>query len=250
MRYVIGNYLNDSVTITPSSEDSIYVKQYLYNQRPSLPFRFTGKADENIVFDFGEAKTITIIALVNHNLTSNAILKIQANSVNDFTTPPVDLNFTYHKGNVYLILNETYQYWKLIIQDSQNTNNIQIGELIFNQYKDFSKTFNWGYKTGKNYNVLRHESPFGQSWKQYLSDQREEFYTFDAIEDAKLKSEVEQFFDDLKGSESWFLLIPDPDEPECYYVEILNQYEAIIRYKNNNEFELSLKEHVEGIDLL
>jgi len=250
MRYTIDNYLSTAISITPSSEDSIYKKDYLYNQRPSLPFRFTGKTDENIVIDFGSAKTITIIALINHNLTSNATIKIQANSVNDFTTPPYNVTLTWHEENLYFTLNQTYQYWKLIIQDSGNSENIEIGELIFSEYKDFSRTFSWGYPEGIFYNVLTQETQFGQVWKTYLSERRQGFYTFAVVKDDKLKSEVEQFFDDLKGLEGWFLFIPDKTQPECYYVEIINQYNAFKNYKDNNEFELQLREHIKGINLL
>jgi len=56
--YAIENQIDVDTLCCVSSEDSTYLMEYLYNQRPSMPFRFTGSGSvgnpEWICIDFPE----------------------------------------------------------------------------------------------------------------------------------------------------------------------------------------------------
>jgi len=74
IRYAINNFIDSSVDLYSSSEDSLYVLENLYNVRPSKPFRFTGigttsgAIPEWICIDFGSNISPDFVAIFNHNL--------------------------------------------------------------------------------------------------------------------------------------------------------------------------------------
>lgn len=74
--YVIPNLIDVDTLCCVSSEDPVYVKEFLYCERPSKPFRFTGigapAAPEWICVTLDGVQPVSFAAIFNHNLTALA----------------------------------------------------------------------------------------------------------------------------------------------------------------------------------
>lgn len=74
-----------SADVTPSSEDAAYLGDNARSpQRPFMPWRTAALGDQSIVFDWGAARKIDLVLLVNANFTS---ARIQGNASNVWTSP-------------------------------------------------------------------------------------------------------------------------------------------------------------------
>ena len=77
---------------TPSTEDATYAAVNAQTpQRPFLPWRTTALGAQNLVIDFGAARTISLVILVNTNFTSATI---QGNATNVWGSPSFSQNIT------------------------------------------------------------------------------------------------------------------------------------------------------------
>jgi len=72
---------NPSVVLTPSSEASGYVVEDIGMLPISKPWRSTGTTLEQILIDFGSNRAIDMCALINHNLSPSAVIKVRAGTI-------------------------------------------------------------------------------------------------------------------------------------------------------------------------
>lgn len=130
--------LSDFVTITPSTEDSEYPVENLYDSNPARPFKFTATTG-TVEFDFASPVSIELVALIHHNLDNGlASVQIQANSSASWGAPPLNENIVIPSKeldgfgkNPFVDLSEitnTYRYWRLSF-GSTNSAIIQLGQL-------------------------------------------------------------------------------------------------------------------------
>lgn len=75
------------------------------------------------------------LAILNHNLTSSAIVTLIGSNAPDFSNP-VQISLTVERNNMYYVAPElpltSYRYWRLDIQDTTNTDNfLRIGTVVF-----------------------------------------------------------------------------------------------------------------------
>ena len=86
---------------------------------------------EWIKTDIGSAEDVKSVFILGYNITSGAIIKIQGNSSDDWSSPPVDETMTF--GDVIYKLFDTevnYQYWRIAILDINNPDGyIEIGRV-------------------------------------------------------------------------------------------------------------------------
>lgn len=125
--------LVDSATITASSEVASLPAANVAQAWRSKPWRSTGDSSEWIKFDFGSAQAVRAFALVGHNFTSGATVKIQANATDVWTSPSIDVTLTYHADNlVYLwSSDQSYRYWRISIEDGSNPDGyVEIGRVF------------------------------------------------------------------------------------------------------------------------
>lgn len=121
MQILYDNHI-ENATITPSTENPEYdFDTALNDTRLSRVGRTTSDTNQNIVFSFTGTVDVTYIALLTNNLTSGATVTIEANSSDSWGAPPVQETLTYYDGYwVTSFTQETYQYWRLTIDDSSN----------------------------------------------------------------------------------------------------------------------------------
>lgn len=186
MRWLFDNKI-ENATISVLTENPDYpFNTALKDSRLSRYGRTLDISDQTIVFDLGAAYDVSYIVIFGHNITSSATVKIQANSSDSWTTPPVDETITVADVMIYhFSTDETYRYWRLYIDDDSNTDGyIQIAKVFIGDYlqlpymsksKDVTTTSN----------STSSDSESGQSYMNIGLDYKAETITFPFVSDAQ-----------------------------------------------------------------
>lgn len=90
---------------------------------------------EALLFNAGAGNTIDIdtFAIIQHNFSATASVKLQMNSADDWTTPPVDETLTWSSGIIaeFFTSTKSYQYLRVLITDAANADGyIEIGRIM------------------------------------------------------------------------------------------------------------------------
>lgn len=114
---------------------------------------------ESIVFDFQTAQDINSVVLLwpkedGIKLSSSAVVKIQANATNVWTSPAVNQTLTvdndYTVASHYFSSNQSYRYWRITIQDPTNPElYVELGLAWIGESLNFNEAengFKWGYE--------------------------------------------------------------------------------------------------------
>jgi len=119
---ILYNDLWRGKTLTDSSEATGYAGVNTQHPHLSKAWRSATVSAEWVKIDAGAAITADSLAIVGHNLTPAATVKIQANSADTWAPPALDL-----LGNPsdQLILSTfpsaSYRYWRVYVDDPGNT---------------------------------------------------------------------------------------------------------------------------------
>lgn len=112
MKILWNNFLLDSSTvITPSSQDNNYPISEATHEHLSREWRSLTNTDESILIDLGSAKHITEIVIDSSMNTPD--MTLEANTTNDFSSPPYSVTQSNVSFPLFLQLDETYRYWRL-----------------------------------------------------------------------------------------------------------------------------------------
>ncbi len=96
-------------------------------------------------FDLGSAQALTTCILQDHNLTSSAVLKLQGHT-SDVWTSPSYTNTISIADPIIEYFTETYQYWRLYVEDDDNTDGyVEFGSGYLGTYLQLAITnAQWG----------------------------------------------------------------------------------------------------------
>jgi len=100
---------------------STYGPERLIDRDRNTYWKSTGCSAESIIIDHGSAKNITGVLLQDHNISSGATVKFQANATDSWGSPSYSNTFSSITDPLYLYLDQTYRYNKWDIVDSANT---------------------------------------------------------------------------------------------------------------------------------
>lgn len=122
MRFYYDNkWIETGGTITASSEASGYPVTGLNDYIVATKWRSTGDTDEWVKIDFGAAMNITDVAIIGHNFTSGATVKVQGNATDAWGAPSVDETITWRE---YIMdknfTGGSYRWWRIHIADGAN----------------------------------------------------------------------------------------------------------------------------------
>lgn len=256
--YTLGNYITSLTLDSVSTTDPKFVKEFLYNKRPSLPFRFDAKAAQSIVIDAGANITPTILALINHNLLVGATIKIEADgNPPNWAAPPYSQALTWREENLYYkITGQTYRWWRIYVDDPGNPVLPQIGEAILHVHSSFTTAHIQAQSEGDVFYNATQETYMGQDWDAELARKallslkiRKEETHGDSVAE-----EIRAFLRSLAGSAGRFLIVPDDTTVECYYVKASGSEFIADRIFHNvkdlRDWNLNLAEISQGISLL
>lgn len=175
--YVVDNFINENCLLYVLSEDDLYVRENLYNERPSLPYRTMGVgaagAPEYVCVDLGTYSGvehgITFAALFNHNISTSLVAPDElvvkgcddlcaGSGACDWDIPDAEVDLTTLPSsfcppacsgtqpvagfkNLYRrFTEESHRYWQLEIIDRNNEDGyIEIGEWVLSQWQELHR---------------------------------------------------------------------------------------------------------------
>jgi hypothetical protein len=205
-----------AATNTVSSEDATYTKANLISMPISKPFRFTGKASENIQIDLLSAYAITFIALVNHNLSSGATVTItsgaSANPAGNSQT------MTWRSGDMYKIFAaQNYRYWKIVFADAGSTASvIQLGYVMVGISTTLGFNFTYGWSITDEYQNYNIDSGYGVPHIAELYSRSRLSLPFRSLGSTNAAT-LRAFYQTVKMNVTPVFLVPDADQADCYF---------------------------------
>jgi hypothetical protein len=255
MIYSTDNLLSVYSLSSVTTEDSLYVKDYLYDNRPSRPFRFTSKSAQRIVIDLSSAKPVTIAALFNHNLTAAATVKIQANTSNSWTSPAFTQTLSWRNLDLYALLSQTYRWWSFYVDDPTNTLMPEIGLAWLGTWSKFPNArVNPGRVDSPEFFQVEQVTSYGQDWTAYLSDSQTFELGLTNLISPSAVDDIHAFLRAIYGAAGRFVFIPDETQPHVYFVRVLgNPSSNRITYSASGElrgWSIKLKALTHGIVLI
>lgn len=141
MRMLDDNLINEDNTISVSSNVVANPRSNLYDPYLSNFLLFTGNTSEYVLLDAGSGNTfdLTAVAIAGHNFTSSVVLKIQGNATDSWGTPAFEEPITYYGDTIlhFTASKQTYRYFRLLIADTTNPDDLELGYLNFSEYTQF-----------------------------------------------------------------------------------------------------------------
>lgn len=251
--------LSASVTITPSTEDASYPKAGLYDSNPAKPFKFTATTG-TIVFDFGSAVEIDLVAIVHHNLDAAlANVKIQGNATDAWGAPSLDQTITIpaYEADGFPVnpwkdlsaLTNSYRYWRLSF-GTANSVNIQLGQVWLGGTKrSLTKNIQWGFQESVDRRIIEHETDYGVSTIYDLGSKILSWAPTILTTAAGL-TELKNWWDACHGRALPTLVILDPDVNDARLVRWAQPVRTIDRqYADVNVIQFGLREVSRGLVL-
>lgn len=135
--------VGDSWTIIA---ERTYGRQRLIDGNPDTEWRTTGVSDENVVVDMDLPVNVKALVINEHNLTAGATITLEANATDAWGAPSYQQAVTHATGKICMFLDESYQYWRLRIQDAGNADGyLRMAGLFLGDYfqPDGGHRFDW-----------------------------------------------------------------------------------------------------------
>jgi hypothetical protein len=252
--YSATNLLTAATLASVSTENAIYPKENLYDDRPSKPFYWTSKLAQEIIINLGAITLVELIAIFNHTLLQAATVTAEANNAGFPGAPLWSQNFTWREYDMYMRPLQSYQFWRVYINDATNPLVPRIGELWMGDLSQFTQAHvQPGREDGKTFHADEKQTGYGQDWDVYFSEQKEFKLQIKHINDPAVVDEIEIFLTSIAGPAGRFVLIPDLTKPHVYFVKVVGSPSAkrpIYGEHELREWALTLREMTRGITLL
>jgi hypothetical protein len=200
--------LIDTATATPSTVNSLFPVANIKDARRTKVFRSTTNSD-NIVFNFGSAKNINSIFIVDNILTGFGItaLTLQLNSSDSWGSPAFTqvLTLNTEHGTSYAdFATQSYQYARIVFTSSLSyceISNLFIGEsLAIGDQRGIN--YGWTYQDRELSRIT--ENRYSQKFVDQLPRQRQIGFQFTNLN----KDEIDDIFEiyDSKSTTSPFFM--------------------------------------------
>lgn len=256
-RYTLpSDDLLDSVgpTITaqgsPDPVDTAYPLTNWDEIRPSKPVKFT-TTDVVLLFDFGVAVNIAVFALIYHNLDAGLAVLLEWSSDNFSTTAgsqSITIPTNMDDGStvspwIEVTGSPTYRYWRLSIAQSGSPNsaNIYIGRPYFGgALRDLTNDVRWGEVESETQELIpaqRTDLKVELFPDADLDSKRRSFSGEFYLRDEAPYQHIQEFQSltrSAKGRKKAWLLIPDADVNDAWWVRFDEQFARTRDTINNN----------------
>jgi len=271
LRYAITNFIGSTTPIYYSSQDPRYVRQFLYNVRPSKPFRFvnegvTGAVPEWVCVDLNAPCTPTICALFNHNLVLSAggdqldLITYDDTCSGGAVEHSLSMmprrlaNF----NNLYQLFNwGAHQFWKIETIDANNAAaKIEFGEWFLGEWQTFTNArLQPGRADGPVFFEGTQTTYYGQIWSNYYAEAENFSIVIKSINNPAQVDELRLFLSAVKLAGGKFVFIPDDNFQFCYYVHMTNMADFGLQLAKgatceHYQWTIELRTLVEGVALL
>lgn len=185
------------------------------------------------LFDFGAAQRIDLIALIHSTFATTCTLRLQGNATDVWTSPSfnavIDVQAWLGSGttrwprNQWLDLTQEagysttgYRYWRILI--TGNDQNVWLGQVIMSPtIRRMDPDLRWDYVPSHRKRSIVNETAFG-SKTIYARGTTQYLLQGDHRMDEDLYVDQMEHFYDADGIALPWVLIPDGDEPDVYFV--------------------------------
>ena len=251
--------LSDAVTITPSGEDVDYPVENLYDSNPAKPYKM-GATSGNVVFDFGSAVNIDLVAIIHHNLDGElANVKIQGNTTDSWGSPPLDQTisipdpeadgFGINPFKDLSALTNSYRYWRLNF-GTANSVAIQIGEFWMGETKrSLLNNVLQGIDEDVERQLIEHVTDFGVSTIYDLGSKIKAWRMSIGC-DTAAKAQVETWWDSCHGRVLPCIFILDPNINDARMVrwsDPIRTFRSEAGFSDWHTLQFGLKEVSRGL---
>jgi hypothetical protein len=250
---ILWDNLWDDATLSVGSENPEFPATNTQHRWHTRTWRTSGESgtliDAEIISDLGEAKDIKAFVIKNHNFSmieSGDELRIQANNVDAWGAPPLDVVLPVTEGQIVRFWNtaRSYRYWRIVMTDILNPDGyLEIGRIFLGDFFEFYYHFKTKTKTFSDMSIVK-KSDGGQ----ISSDQKNRFRTWEYDFDAIKKEELDDLWDIWReiGLSTDYFICENPEEDELYkyvhYIKNLNDWNFSPRSRDIFRFSMSVEE--------
>lgn len=230
--FAYDNLVYDATTITPSTEVPTMPASNLRLQERGAFWRSTDHTSETIKLTFSAAKLFKLLALVDHNLSATATIRVQANTSDSFggstpfdetfhvdadiaactgyaapvgkTTVPLSFLLNYDTGDAF----PNYRYVLITFADPDNTDGyIQIGVLWLSDYLESERQYKYGAGDMLVDPSTVGQSMGGQDWPDEETMYMQLSFTIGRLTDHFKYYHFQQFFYAVRKTRFFILLL-------------------------------------------
>lgn len=164
---------NATITAQTGTADADYPLTNLVDTNPAKPGKLTTTTGR-IMFDFGSARSIDLVALIHTNLTAGLSVKVQANATDSWGAPSIDQAITIptvpadsYPLNPFLDLTgispRSYRYWAIFVSGT-NSAAVAIGKVcLIATKRSFTRNIQWGCEEMEVRPTVEHQTTYGVS---------------------------------------------------------------------------------------
>lgn len=250
MRILYKNRIDgiSASSFTALSESASYPITNVQDERLSTIYKSMAVTAQSIIINLEAAYSINTIAIISHNFTSSATITISANSSDSWPGATTE-TITYNANMILkFITDQTYQYWKLSIDDPTNSQGyLSIGRIWLGSYLTVSPSSLIDFSIEKiNSDIVDHSinrqkfSTPGYTWRKFNLVFPNTNYT--------MVSSIETMFDEVGNHSSIIFCNFDTDRNypiiDPCYCSINNKLEFVHSNRMYFSYKLELEEEL------
>lgn len=211
---------------------------------PTKVFK-SGSNNVKINMTYNTAWKLTGIALVNHNLTAAAVIKLRFYLDSSFQTLDVEKTIPYNVKNTYLIIDEStigdYQYIQLYVSDT-SISSIQMGVIFPGTAFQFPHNFSWGFE--EDFNVGKEVTTTDGGFHIETPDKGDitPEYSKIGIKFSSVDPAIHDVYKNLirPGNK---IFIPSFLKQDCFYGVVASKNLKAIKEKKGDSYPIQFWEH-------
>lgn len=149
-----------NVDLTASTASANYPVSNLQSLHRTKVWRTTSVTDQTVVIDIKTSEEIDSFVMLFHpldgcKLTNAAVITVQGNATNNWTSPAVSVTATYdddHEiASYFWSTSQEYRYWRVKITDPTNTTGyLEIGKIVLTKATQLSQCPDIGFGYGND----------------------------------------------------------------------------------------------------
>lgn len=220
--YVVSNLITAASMITVDSENSVYPKSNLLDEKAAKRFLSTSTTTLTIDIDLGSSQAFDHVFLVNHNFTSSVSISIKADDSSPATTEIATPAYRQYdiKAKFTAV---TKRYIRIVITDT-NSEVLQFGNLFIKTPTAFPRRYGWNENKGLQRGQIHLVTNRGVDYIYNLYGLEVRRYEFTPLTESEA-SQFKTLESTIRTKTTPFLFIPDLNEVEFYYMRKMNQHE-------------------------
>jgi len=219
--------LSEAMISASSEEEDLPVANIAHPFR-SYKWRTTGDSDETATIDLAAEYNPLAVAIIDHNLTSGAVITYESSNDADFDPLISQETLTWRAGIIFLFLaTNSARYHRINFQDSSNPDGyIEIGRVFLGDYFEPTKNFHMNYSDGGDDLSVVSAAEGGQLFGDERDERRKLGLNWTAPvwmnNDDKL--DFQAFVQSVKTTRSFIIFIDHELLPgEVYYGRLANR---------------------------